>query len=70
MVTVSVLTFPASRVNQFRFDPNSGLRWGQSFYDFMQLDKCTQDREFCDKLYNATDETAKDMVRDRIDTNN
>jgi hypothetical protein len=50
---------------------NKSLRWGQAFYEHMKLHKVTgQDKPFCDKLYNATDEIAKAMVASRTDKNN
>ena len=64
-----MLIFPNSRVSQFKHT-DKNLRWGQAFHQFMQLEKCEQDREFCDMLYNASDEKAKNMVRERIDTTN
>lgn len=60
------LTFPLSRVKQFRHE-SEHLRYGQAFHQFMRLDKCEQDRVFCDRLYNADNETAKKMIESRID---
>ena len=57
------LSIPATRVKAFRKTLN-GLRWGQEFYGFMELHKLTSPaaKAWCDKLYNADDETAKKMV--------
>lgn len=63
------LTFPLTRVKQFRHDPFSGQRYGQGFFDFMKLDKCVQDRDFCSKLYNADDDEARKMIAERTDHN-
>ena len=66
----TVITFPKSAVDKFRHN-NKALRWGQSFYQYMKLDKVTnpQDKEFCDRLYEATDEKAMVMVTSRTDKN-
>jgi len=63
-----MLMFPKSRVDAFRHR-NTALRWGQAFYSYMKLEKCRQDRFFCDKLYNADEATARAMVASRIDHN-
>lgn len=63
------LLIPASRLAQFRHT-DKNLRWGQAFYLFMELGKCVQDRDFCDKLFNAPDDVAKNLVRLHIDTSN
>jgi hypothetical protein len=60
------LTFPLSRVKEFRHQ-SEHLRYGQAFHQFMRLDKCEQDREFCDRLYNASDDVARKMIDSRID---
>lgn len=62
-----LLTFPKSTFDQFRHTNN--LRWGQAFYGFMRLDKCTQDKVFADRLYSASDEVAKAMVILRLGRN-
>ncbi len=64
-----MLTFPRSRVDGFKHT-NKHLRWGQAFYQYMQLHKCQQDYMFCQRLYNAPDEVAQAMVKERIDENN
>lgn len=65
------ITIPRSRFNQFRYDPACGLRWGQAFYAFMQFEKVTSNanKEWCDRLYAAKDNQAKNMVRKVIDDN-
>lgn len=65
-----LLTFPKSTFDQFRH-ANKNLRWGQAFHGFMKLDKCTQDKTFCDRLYNElNEEKAKAMVISRLDRSN
>lgn len=64
-----MLTFSKSQVDSFR-NTNPHLRWGQAFHQHFKLERCTQDREFCDKLYQADDETAKKMVEARLDRSN
>lgn len=65
-----MITFAKSKVDAFQHH-NKHLRWGQAFYGFMKLSKVTnpQDKEFCDRLYNATDDKAKAMVQSRLDHN-
>lgn len=65
-----LLTFPKSTFDQFRHT-NKHLRWGQAFHQFMKLEKCTQDKNFCDRLYNEpSEEKAKAMVISRLDQTN
>ena len=61
------ISIPLSRFNQFV--PAPGKRWGQSFYDFMQLHKITstEAKVWSDRLYNAKDDVAKQMVKTSID---
>jgi len=62
-----MLMFSQSEVAQFRHT-NKAKRWGQAFFDHFKLSKVTgQDKVFCDKLYNASDDTAKAMVASRTD---
>ena len=63
-----MLMFPKSTVDAFRHT-NKSKRWGQAFYDYMKLSKvqAAQDKEFCDRLYNADDARAKAMVQSRTD---
>ncbi len=66
-----MIMFPKSRVDAFTHQ-NKHLRWGQAFHHFMRLDKVDhpQDREFCDRLYNADDAKAQAMVQSRLDREN
>jgi hypothetical protein len=61
--------FSNSEVRRFKHT-NKSLRYGQAFYNFMKLHKVSdqQDKEFCERLYNADDEKAKTMIRSRTDT--
>ena len=70
------IQFPRSRIVQFyKENPDwhtaKGLRFGQAFYNFMQLEKVTNaaDKAFCDKLFNADSLTAQRMVIERTDWN-
>lgn len=65
-----MLMFCKSNVDKFQHR-NKALRYGQAFHHFMKLKKVThsQDKEFCDRLYNATDEKAKQMIVSRTDLN-
>ena len=62
------ITIPRSRYNQFQRVPNA-QRWGQQFYEFMELHKVTDpdNKIWCDLLYNASDRTARQMVLASLD---
>lgn len=62
------IKFPLSRVVAFK-PADHKRRWGQQFYDYMELDKVTSspNREYCDKIYNAPRDEAERMVENRID---
>ncbi len=64
-----MLLFPKSKVDQFKHR-NKALRYGQAFYQFMKLEKCDQDKSFCDRLYEVDEERAKQMIASRTDYNN
>lgn len=66
-----MITFPATAIALFRHTDNF-LRYGQAFHQHMKLDKISnlKDKVFCDKLYNADDELAKQMIASRTDKNN
>lgn len=66
-----MILFPKSRVDAFRHT-NTSKRWGQAFYDHMKLGKVTnpQDKEYCDRIYNADEALAKALVQSRIDKQN
>lgn len=63
-----MIEFPLTRYTAFRkqFNPDAGLRLGQAFHTYMQLDKCVQDKAFCDRLYNADETTARRMIESRL----
>ncbi len=52
------------------FQKNQGLRIGQAFYTYMKLDKCQQDDEFCEKIWNVDDKDVWGLIGPRIDYNN
>lgn len=60
------LSFPLSQVNRFKAEIKikglNGLRYGQAFYNYMHLNKCTQDREFLNILYYADQATATKII--------
>lgn len=62
------LTFSRTEFKKFRHD-NKLLRYGQQFHQYFKLEKITnpEDRVWCNKLYNASNDVAKDMVKERID---
>lgn len=39
------------------------LRVGQAFHNFMELHKCTQDKEWCDRLWNMDGRTAFETIK-------
>lgn len=68
-----MLTIPLTRVNEYMAQPAvPGQRAGQRFYDFMQLDKCTDPevKEWADKLYNAPSSEAYAMIAAVTDPTN
>lgn len=61
--------FPKTQVNAFQHK-NKALRYGQAFHQFMKLEKVTgQDKDFCDRLYQANEDKAKAMIASRTDHN-
>lgn len=62
------IKFPRSRILQFyREHPKwhqSGQRFGQLFYDWMELEKTTRsaDQALCSRLYNSDSMTAQQLV--------
>ncbi len=66
-----MLSFTKSCVDTFKH-VNKSQRYGQAFYSYMKLDKVCerQDKDFCNRLYNADDAKAKAMIQSRIDQNN
>lgn len=62
-----MITFSKSEVDRF-VHRNQSLRWGQAFHQHMKLDKVKGiDKNWCDKLYAASEPIAKAMVRQRTD---
>lgn len=63
-----MLTFTASFLAQFK-KIHPELRYGQEFHQWARLDKITntEDKFFCDKLYEAGDMLAKAMIDSRTD---
>ena len=63
-----MITFAKTAVDKF-VHRNKVLRYGQAFHRQFKLDKVTnqQDKEFCDRLWNASDEKAKAMIQSRLD---
>lgn len=66
-----MITFTKSKVDAFKH-LNKHVSWGKAFFGYMKLEKVTnqQDKEFCDRLFNASDEKAKAMVQSRLDKGN
>lgn len=65
------LTIPESRLKAFR-KAEDDQRWGQAFYDYMELHKITEpvNKAWCDKLYCAGFIDARKMVHSVLDRNN
>ena len=65
-----MITFAKTKVDAFRH-ANKALRYGQAFHQYMKLDKVSniEDKHFCDKLYNADEQLAKQLINSRIDNN-
>jgi hypothetical protein len=66
-----MITFAKTLVDRFRHN-NKSLRYGQAFYNYAKLHKVDhpQDKEFCDRLFNADDDKAKQMIISRTDLAN
>lgn len=61
------ISIPLSRLQAFRYDEKSSLRWGQAFHQYMGLEKVTQGKVWCDRLYQADNDVAKAMVHEVLD---
>jgi hypothetical protein len=66
------LSIPLSRYREFRkqYIQQNGLRFGQAFYNYMELHKVTSEKEFCDTLFNASDVIAVSMIEGIVDYRN
>lgn len=70
-----VMMFPLSRYNEFCKEWKEGKwphqRFGQAFHNYMRLDKITSEKErlYCDKLWEADNQKAVDLIDARIDDN-
>lgn len=66
------ISIPYSRFKAFQHNQNDGRRYGQHFYDYMELHKATSafDKLWCDKLYNANNKLARQMILNAIDFEN
>ena len=66
------MTIPMSRYYRFVYDKTKGTRWGQQFYEFMDLHKVTNpfDKAWCDGMYNASTHIGRQMVLANIDREN
>ena len=64
------MVIPKSRLDTFRRDQN--LRLGQALHNHLELHKVTnrEDAAWCDKLWNADDVIAAEMIRSVTDYNN
>lgn len=65
------LEIPAWRFKEFskiRSEHNDGRRWGQQFYDYMELDKITSpaNLQWANRLYQTDGNEAREMVRARV----
>lgn len=61
------LTFSKTEVDSFRHT-NPTLRYGQAFHQHMKLEKVQGPaKNWCDRLYSASDRIAKDMIRKQTD---
>jgi truncated hemoglobin YjbI len=71
------MTIPLSRYKQFLTwwlspeaqEERKHLRFGQAFYNYMELHKMQQ-TPWLDCLYNARDDIALGMIREILDLNN
>lgn len=64
-----MIRFSASEVARFRHQ-SPLLRYGQAFHQYFKLDRVTgEDKIWCDRLYQADDETARRMINEQTDKN-
>lgn len=66
------LSIPKTRFDQFLAQRHTqkGQRFGQAFFNFMDAHKCTQDKAWWDRLWNASDMDARGMINALIDWDN
>ena len=66
------MSIPASAYYRFVYDKTLGTRWGQQFYEFMELHKITNpfDKVWCDKMYEVGTHMGRQMVLSSLDRNN
>lgn len=71
------ITFPQTSVDRFfrekwPHQKGKGIRMGQAFHQFMNLEKITSDdnKVFCDRLYEADGNKAKAIILSVLDKNN
>lgn len=66
------MRIPKTRYDQFKVEGGAvkGQRLGQVFFDYMQADKCTQDKAWWDRLYQANDTLSLAMIKAVIDWDN
>lgn len=71
---IATLSIPVSRFKdfdrQYKKIKNNGQRWGQALHDYLQLDKVTSHKKWCDQLYNANAATARKMIESVLDYQN
>lgn len=64
------ISIPKTKFDAFceTLKTKNGQRIGQRFYDYMELHKVTSpaNKAWADRLYNATDEAAKFMIKCRL----
>lgn len=68
-IRLPALSIPKSRYDQFMAirAPAKRQRVGQAFHDYMQADKCTQDKDWWNRLYQADDILFKVMIMAVLD---
>lgn len=63
-----MMMFSASVLAYFSPLAYRGMRVGQAYHNFLSLHKVTgEDKEWCDKFYEADGEVAYAMLRERTD---
>lgn len=67
------LSIPKTRFDEFatqRHTQQARQRFGQAFFNYMGAHKCTQDKAWWDRLYQADDDEARSMIKAVIDWDN
>lgn len=71
-VPTASFTIPKTRVDAFfaQHPKQTQLRLGQAFFNYMELGKMSQDRDFTDAMHAADGQRARDLIESITDSQN